>query len=73
MVAKGRHFMSIRAAVRSSNLNPGLRINRHIKIKDNISYPYLELNAGDLSRAKTMRGTNFREEEQGKTPGWLMH
>merc|ERR1711874_45002 len=46
--------MSIREAVRSSNLTPGL-----------------DVNAVDLSRARTRSGRSLSELLHAKTPGWF--
>ena len=32
-----------------------------------------DLKAGDLRAARTRRGRSLRAEEEGSTPGWLMH
>ena len=69
-LARGKHFIWISAALRSSNLRPGRELSKQL-IKARVLET--DLKAGDLRAARTRRGRSLRAEEEGSTPGWLMH
>ena len=41
--------------------------------KSSVAWLRTHLKAGDLRAARTRRGSSLRAEEEGSTPGWLMH
>ena len=73
----GRHFIIIKAAVRSSNFTPGLDNNNDVSEKqtvfDDDDDTYRVVNAGDFNKDNINRGSSLKAVEQGRTPGWLMH
>ena len=81
-LARGKHFIWIRAALRSSSLRPGRELQQIELVrevcqkkvgKSSVAWLRTHLKAGDLRAARTRRGSSLRAEEEGSTPGWLMH
>ena len=72
-LARGKHFIWINAALRSSSFRPGRELPKQLlKLQCWVGFQ-THLKAGDLRAARTRRGRSLRAEEEGSTPGWLMH